>query len=91
MTAISERAFAIACGEMKGCFPETRTNLHLRSDFTITAVNRFTATVLFVLFQTFLAAKHLLEWLSKQHTSARQKAGVAHVGVALSSNGGPTL
>jgi hypothetical protein len=90
MTAITERALTIACGEMKGCVPEICMNLHVRNDSTIAEANRFTATVLFALFQTFLTAKQLLEWLSEQQTSARQNAEVAHLDVALSSNGGPT-
>jgi hypothetical protein len=88
MTAITERACAIVFGEMKGCFPEICINFHVRIDPTISAANRFTASVLFVFFQSFPAAIRLSEWLSKQQTSARQNAEVAHLAVALSSNGG---
>jgi len=45
---------------MNGHFPEMCMNLHVRSDFTITEANTFTAAELFPLFQTFLAAKRLL-------------------------------
>jgi hypothetical protein len=90
MTSITERTSAIACGEMKDCLSEIYMNLRVRSDFTITQANRFTASVLFVFFQSFPAAKQLSEWLSEQHTSVRQNADVAPLDVAVSSNGGPT-
>jgi hypothetical protein len=83
-------AYAVAWGELNGCLSEICMNLHVRSDLTITQANRFTATVLVALFQTFLTAKQLLEWLSDQQTSERQNAEVAHLAVALSSNGGHT-
>jgi PD-(D/E)XK nuclease superfamily len=61
-------AYAVAWGEMGGHFPEVCMNLHVKSDFTITEANSFTATELFPLFQTFLAAKRLFEWQSEQLT-----------------------
>jgi hypothetical protein len=63
-------AYAVAWGEMTGHFPEVCMNLHVRSDFTITEANAFTAAELFPLFQTFLAAKQLFEWQSEQPSSA---------------------
>ncbi len=65
-------AYAVAYGEVSGRFPEVCMNLHVRSDFTITEANTFTAAELFPLFQTFLAAKRLFEWRSEQPTSRQQ-------------------
>jgi hypothetical protein len=65
-------AYAVAYGEMTGRFPEVCLNLHVRSDFTITEANTFTAAELFPLFQTFLAAKRLFEWQSEQPTSRQR-------------------
>lgn len=67
-------AYAVAWGEMTGHFPEACMNLHVRSDFTITEANAFTAADLFTLFQTFLAAKRLFEWLSAQPTTSQNIA-----------------
>ena len=67
-------AYAVAWGEMTGHFPEVCTNLHVRSDFTILEANTFTAAELLPLFQTFLAAKRLFDWLSEQPTSTQQVA-----------------
>lgn len=64
-------AYAVAYGEMNGRFPEVCKNLHVGSDFTITETNTFTAAELFPLFQTFLAAKRLFEWLSEQPASSQ--------------------
>jgi hypothetical protein len=59
-------AYAVAWGEMTGHFPEVCMNLHVGNNFTFTEANAFTAAELFPLFQTFLAAKRLFEWLSIQ-------------------------
>jgi hypothetical protein len=67
-------AYAFAWGEMTGSFPEVCMNLHNRSDRTITEANTFTAAELFPLFQTFLAAKRLFEWLSTQSTASQDAA-----------------
>jgi predicted RecB family nuclease len=67
-------AYAIAWGEMKGSFPQVCMNLHVRSDFTIVEANTFTAAELFPLFQTFLAAKRLFEWLSIQPKTSQNIA-----------------
>ena len=77
-------AYAAAWGEMTGHIPEVCMNLHVRSDFTVTEANTFTATELFSLFHTFLAAKHLFEWLSTQSTS-NQKGAVAAQNLCASS------
>lgn len=68
-------AYAVAWGEMTGHFPEVCTNLHVKSDFTITEANTFTAAELFPLFQTFLAAKRLFEWLGEQPATKNRKGG----------------
>jgi hypothetical protein len=67
-------AYAIAWGEMSGHFPEVCMNLHVKSDFTITEANSFTATELFPLFQTFLAAKRLFEWQSEQPSASHRRS-----------------
>jgi PD-(D/E)XK nuclease superfamily len=67
-------AYAVAWGEMSGHFPEVCMNLHVKSDFTITEANSFTATELFPLFQTFLAAKRLFEWQSEQPTANQRRS-----------------
>jgi len=67
-------AYAIAWGEMNGHFPEMCMNLHVKSDLTITEANSFTATELFPLFQTFLAAKRLFEWQSEQPTANQRRS-----------------
>jgi PD-(D/E)XK nuclease superfamily len=67
-------AYAIAWGEMSGHFPEVCMNLHVQSDSTITEANYFTATELFPLFQTFLAAKRLFEWQSEQPTVNQRRS-----------------
>jgi len=81
-------AYAFAWGEMTGRFPETCLNLHVTGEETptITQANAFTAAELFPLFQTFLAAKRLFEWLSEQHTSARQNVAAERLAVAVSRN-----
>jgi hypothetical protein len=80
-------AYAVAWGEMKGRFPEVCMNLHVGSDFAITAANTFTATELFPLFRTFLAAKRLFEWLSEQPSSARQNVAARLSAVTVVGNG----
>jgi hypothetical protein len=65
-------AYAVAWGEMTGQLPEICANLHVRGDFTITEANAFTAAELFPLFQTFLAAKRLFEWLSEQPNTTQR-------------------
>jgi hypothetical protein len=70
-------AYAFAWGEMSGHFPEVCMNLHVKSDFTITEANCFTATELFPLFQTFLAAKRLFEWQAEQ-TIVNQRRTVSN-------------
>jgi hypothetical protein len=65
-------AYAVAWGEMTGQLPEICANLHVRGDFTITEANTFTAAELFPLFQTFLAAKRLFEWLSEQPNTTQR-------------------
>jgi hypothetical protein len=70
-------AYAVAYGEVSGRFPEVCMNLHVRSDFTITEANTFTAAELFPLFQTFLAAKRLFEWLSIQPKTSQNGAVAA--------------
>ncbi len=79
-------AYAVAYGEMTGRFPEVCLNLHVRSDFTITEANTFTAAELFPLFQTFLAAKRLFEWQSEQPTPQQnpQQMGQKVAAVMLS-------
>jgi hypothetical protein len=67
-------AYAVAWGEMTGHFPEVCANLHVKSDFTVTEANTFTAAELFPLFQTFLAAKRLFEWLSIQPKTSQNVA-----------------
>jgi hypothetical protein len=67
-------AYAMARGEMTGHIPEVCMNLHVRSDFTVTEANTFTAAELFPLFQTFLAAKRLFEWLSVQPKTSENVA-----------------
>jgi hypothetical protein len=59
-------AYAVAWGEMTGHFPEVCANLHVGNNFTIAEANIFTAAELLPLFQTFLAAKQLFEWVSEQ-------------------------
>jgi hypothetical protein len=66
-------AYAVAWGEMSGHFPEVCLNLHVQNDSTITEANSFTATELFPLFQTFLAAKRLFEWQSEQPTASQRR------------------
>ena len=83
-------AYAVAWGEMTGHFPEVSANLHVKSDFTITEANTFTGAELFPLFQTFLAAKHLFEWLSTQSTS-NQNGAVATQHQGTSSRDAPFL
>ena len=83
-------AYAVAWGEMTGHFPEVCTNLHVKSDFTITEANTFTGAELFPLFQTFLAAKRLFEWLSTQPTS-NQNGAVATQHQGTSSRDAPFL
>lgn len=60
-------AYAIAIGEMTGRLPHYCAVLHIpdvdSETPTITEVNSFTSAELFPLFQTFLAAKRLFEWL----------------------------
>ena len=51
-------AYAVAVGEMTGHIPDVCANLHLRNG-TVVQSNTFTASELFPLFQTFLAAKQL--------------------------------
>lgn len=82
-------AYAVAWGEMTGHFPEVCMNLHVRSDFTITEANTFTAAELLPLFQTFLAAKRLFEWQSEQPALACQNAATRRLAVAVASNGRP--
>jgi hypothetical protein len=65
-------AYAVAWGEINGHFPEVCANLLVKSDCTVTDANTFTATELLPLFQTFLAAKRLFEWLSEQPTSSQK-------------------
>jgi hypothetical protein len=79
-------AYAVAWSEMTGHFPEVCANLHVKSDFTITEANTFTGAELFPLFQTFLAAKHLFEWLSLQPTSDQNGAVAAQHQVTSSLN-----
>jgi hypothetical protein len=67
-------AYAAAWGEMTGHFPEVCMNLHVRNNFAVTEVNVFTAAELFPLFQTFLAAKRLFEWLSIQPKTSQNVA-----------------
>lgn len=67
-------AYAVAWGEMTGHFPEICFNLHVKSDFTITEANTFTAAELLTLFQTFLAAKRLFEWQSEQSSSNQRRS-----------------
>jgi hypothetical protein len=55
-------AYAVAWGEMTGHFAEVCANLHFRNNAVVQA-NTFTASELFPLFQTFLAAKQLFDWL----------------------------
>jgi hypothetical protein len=83
-------AYAAAWGEMTGHIPEVCVNLHVRSDFTIAEANAFTAAELFTLFQTFLAAKRLFEWLSIQPTS-NQNSAVAAQHQGTSSRNAPFL
>jgi hypothetical protein len=71
-------AYAVAWGEMSGHFPEVCMNLHVKSDYTITRANSFTAAELFPLFQTFIAAKRLFEWQSEQ-TLVNQRRSVSNV------------
>jgi hypothetical protein len=54
--------YAVARGEMTGHISEVCANLHLRND-TVAQSNTFTASELFPLFQMFLAAKQLFDWL----------------------------
>jgi hypothetical protein len=67
-------AYAVAWGEMTGHFPEVCMNLHVRNNFAFTEANVFTAGELFPLFQTFLAAKRLFEWLSVQPKKSQNVA-----------------
>jgi len=67
-------AYAVAWGEMSGHFPEVCMNLHVQSDLKIIEANSFTATELFPLFQTFLAAKRLFEWQSEQPTVNQRRS-----------------
>jgi hypothetical protein len=67
-------AYAVAWGEISGHFPEVCMNLHVQSNSAITEANCFTATELFPLFQTFLAAKRLFEWQSEQPAVQRRSA-----------------
>lgn len=73
-------AYAIARGEMTGHIPEVCMNLHVRSDFTVAEANVFTAAELFPLFQTFLAAKRLFEWLSIQPKTSQNVAVATPLG-----------
>jgi len=68
-------AYAVAYGEMTERFPEVCLNLHISSEETptITEANTVTAAELFPLFQTFLAAKRLFEWLSAVQLSSKQR------------------
>jgi hypothetical protein len=67
-------AYAAAWGEMTGHIPEVCMNLHVRNNFSVTEANVFTAAELFLLFQTFLAAKQLFEWLSIQPKTGQNVA-----------------
>jgi hypothetical protein len=83
-------AYAVAYGEMCGCFPEVCLNLHVtgQGSPTVTEANTFTAAELFPLFQTFLAAKRLFEWQSEQPSPVSQNHAARRPMVALASNRG---
>lgn len=70
-------AYSVAFSEMACQFPEVCLNLHVKSDFSITEANAFTAAELLPLFQTFLAAKRLFEWQSEQ-TTVNQRRSVSN-------------
>lgn len=82
-------AYAFAWCEMTGHFPEACMNLHVKSDFTITEANSFTAAELFPLLQTFLAAKRLFEWQSEQPALANQNVSTRRLATVVASNGRP--
>jgi hypothetical protein len=70
-------AYAIAIGEMTARLPHYCAVLHIpdvdSETPTITEVNSFTSAELFPLFQTFLAAKRLFEWVSAVQSAQVQR------------------
>jgi hypothetical protein len=61
-------AYAVAIGEQIGRLPHYCAVLHIPNANseapTVTEVNSFSSAELFPIFQAFLAAKRLFEWLS---------------------------